>query len=70
MVENTEQFTPSRKWMDIEADNRLDDDAIFEVMLDSPTTRRHLIVPGIWHGNQTAAGGIALVKERTPEALA
>ena len=61
----------------IEAAHFIDQEAVFEAMLDSPATRRHQILPptssaagGLWLGNQVAAGGMVPVADRTSEYLA
>ena len=42
----------SRSFAEIEQAHRIDPEACFEAMLDSPSNRRHLIAQGLWLGNQ------------------
>ena len=59
----------SRTWAELANAYPVNDDKVFEMMLDSPSTRRHLIIPGLWLGNMVGAGGIVPLNERTPEFL-
>ena len=67
-----EKYTPSLPWETIYENlvPRADSEEVFNIMMDSPTTRKHLILPGLWLGNMCAAGGLVPLFERTPEALA
>ena len=65
-----DQLKTSRTWAEIQAAYPIDEEAAFEMMLDSPKTRRQNVAPRIWLGNQCAAGGLTPVAERTPKALA
>lgn len=54
----------------IQQDHPVSEDELFLFLLDSEEYRMQEIVPGIWLGNQCAAGGMVPLDQRTPEYLA
>eukprot|EP01062_Namystynia_karyoxenos_P050409 TRINITY_DN39189_c0_g1_i1.p1 TRINITY_DN39189_c0_g1~~TRINITY_DN39189_c0_g1_i1.p1 ORF type:complete len:230 (+),score=71.40 TRINITY_DN39189_c0_g1_i1:80-691(+) len=68
---------PQQRWAQVcAACEGWSEDVAFQCMLDSPATRRHLILPpadghrGVWLGNQVAAGGMVPLSDRTAQYLA